>query len=283
VNSGGLLRRGIQIAVRSVGVGAALACFTLAAFVLTKPPRAAPPYVPPAAPSPASVPVERLLPAATGSPDVTALFVGDGYTAQFPGVPKSPSFATQACVTLKLVCNLDGQDLTGYQADGHGAAPGFMPYPSRLAVDAGKYTADLVVISGGREDLAGAGDEEAIVQAYLGSVRQAYPAAKIVVLEPFWSSFQPPDPILELRREVRRAAGANDVLYLRTSGWLSEDGIDKDGVHPNAEGHRELAEHLVTAFGETHLLAGLGGATTTTASPSTPAAATTSDGTSRQQ
>jgi lysophospholipase L1-like esterase len=243
----------MAIAVRFVSVVVALACLAFATFTLFAPRARSYAYVP--APG-----VQHTAAALTfGSHTPTALFVGDSYTAGALGITSLETFPGQTCNALGLTCNLDGEGSTGYQSDGHKLSRRFSPYQGRLKDDAKLYEADLVVVSGGRNDIGEPGSEFVAARTYFRSVRQAYPKARLVVVEPFWTSRTPPVLVRRLRADVRRAAHSVGAVYLPSNGWLKKGSVAYDGVHPNREGHRQLAERLTTALRASGVLEQLAG------------------------
>jgi lysophospholipase L1-like esterase len=242
----------MPIIIRASAVLLSLACVAFTIFTLLSPRQVPALYsTPPAA--------LGILAAATARSDPpSVLFVGDSYTAGALGITTAQTFPRQTCLTLGLTCNLDAEGSTGYQADGRKLDRSFRPYAGRLSDDKMLYEADLVVISGGRNDVGSPGDEFRAVRTYLQRVRAAYPHAKLVVLEPFWTKRHAPQPITAIRRAVEQAASQLGASYLPTDGWLTKAGVAGDGVHPNREGHRQIAVRLIEALRRSGTLDGLG-------------------------
>jgi lysophospholipase L1-like esterase len=242
----------MTIAVRFVSAVVALACVAFAVFTLLSPRALSETYVPPA-----GLPATGALASTDRAP--TALFVGDSYTAGTLGITAYQTFPQLTCNTLGLTCNLDGEGSTGYQADGHKISDAFRPYADRLAHDVKNYEADLVIVSGGRNDIGEPGSEYKAAHTYFLAVQRAYPQARLVVVEPFWTSKAPPLTVRRLRADVRRAAHAVGAVYLPTNGWLTKGSVASDGVHPNREGHRQLAARLTTSLRSSGALEQLAG------------------------
>lgn len=177
-------------------------------------------------------------PAARGRP--TALFVGDSYISSTPD-----NFACQTARRLGWSCVVDAIGGTGYA--------GARAYPGRLADDVARYRPDWVVVTGGRNDSQ---DEDAPAAAdrYLTDVRDAFPDAGLVVVGPFWDDSRPPASVLRLRDQLRTTAGRLGARFVDPleDRWITEENagryIGADGVHPNAAGHRYLAERLAAAL-----------------------------------
>jgi lysophospholipase L1-like esterase len=232
----------MAIAVRIMSAVVALACVAFAVFTLLSPRAVSQTYVP--APGVAAAAAAL----GAGGDGASALFVGDSYTAGALGITSNQTFPQLTCNAIGLICNLDGEGSTGYQADGHKLSRRFTPYRDRLAGDVQNYEADLVIVSGGRNDIGAPGSEYQAAHRYFQAVKAAYPHARLVVVEPFWTSKNPPLLVRRLRADVRRAAHAVGALYLPTNGWLTKGSVAGDGVHPNLAGHRQLAERLATSL-----------------------------------
>ncbi|TQS42431.1 SGNH/GDSL hydrolase family protein [Cryptosporangium phraense] len=216
-------------------------------FVLFAPPKDPPPYTSP----------PGFDDAATASPSAqpAALFVGDDYAAGTrndgpSGSDDEATFARLTADALGWAANVDAQNGTGYLVK---AGTGTAPFAGRLASDKKAFTADYVIISGGRHDLDQSTGElpdgyENAVRAYLRDVRIAYPKAKVVALAPFWPGTDPPEALVDARLVVKEAAAATGVVYVNTQGWVSESGIGPDGSHPTAAGQKAIAQRLEEAL-----------------------------------
>lgn len=176
-----------------------------------------------------------------------ALFVGDSYTAGGGEVKASGTFASLTCDRMGWTCYKDAQGGTGYTTDGKVNDPTFTPYLARLGHTRASLRPDVVVVSGGRNDIGAAG-ERAATRRYMAAVHTAFPKARLVVLSPFWNDDRPPPVLVEVREAVRAAAARQRADWVDTTGWLSPRLMGRDGVHPTAEGHYALAARLVTVL-----------------------------------
>jgi lysophospholipase L1-like esterase len=110
---------------------------------------------------------------------------------------------------------------------------------------------DLILINLGGNDLTEpVVSDEAFGAAYtqfLADVRQFNPEARIVVVQPF-GIFDGTMPVFPRATrdavEARRAAGDERIYYVDAYGWLGK-GDFSDIAHPNARGHRRVAEQIL--------------------------------------
>ncbi|MBK7625578.1 MAG: SGNH/GDSL hydrolase family protein [Kineosporiaceae bacterium] len=140
---------------------------------------------------------------------------------------------------LGWVASLDAQGGTGYLNAGRSNSPKFTPFKGRLASDVGQFRPDLVVIDGGRNDRwAKPDDLVAAARAYLRSVRQARPQARIIVVLPTFLSRRLNVEAEVTRVAIRSAAVAEQVaivdpLAAGIADRADEPGlVSSDGVHP---------------------------------------------------
>jgi lysophospholipase L1-like esterase len=183
--------------------------------------------------------------------DPSALFLGDSYTA---GTGATGVTTGEACLTanaLGWVCNLDAQGGTGF-VTGAPSSAGFGALPTRLTATHSAKLADIIIIDAGRND----GDQDpakvqTAIRNYLHAVRQAWPLAKLVVVEPYYmgqaASPLSPATLAVLRAQTKRAGGV--LVDPIGEGWikrsLTAKMTIKDGIHPTPAGHRYIARHLV--------------------------------------
>lgn len=110
---------------------------------------------------------------------------------------------------------------------------------------AAPWEPQVVVINQGTNDflLADPMTIETAYLEYLRKVRQRYPDAQMIALEPvgfFGAGTTASEPI---QRAVA-AFGDDRVDYVSTRGWTEAQDFT-EGIHPNTEGHRKMAERLV--------------------------------------
>ncbi|WP_329116962.1 GDSL-type esterase/lipase family protein [Streptomyces sp. NBC_01465] len=102
--------------------------------------------------------------------------------------------------------------------------------------------ADVVVVNQGTNDAASApADFRAAYLTYLRQLRSAAPHARILALRPFNGTHA--DDIAAVVAQL----ADNHVEFVYTVGWLSPaDGDFHGDVHPSEQGHRKVADHLLT-------------------------------------
>lgn len=107
---------------------------------------------------------------------------------------------------------------------------------------------DVVIVSGGRNDLGrnSTAELEAPVADFYTELRAALPDARIVVTSPIWDDPPPPRALLELSDIVQREAARVGAEYLDLGDPLEgrPELIAPDGLHPNEEGLRVIAERI---------------------------------------
>ena len=127
---------------------------------------------------------------------------------------------------------------------------GYATSPDYAAVipEAVSHEPDIVVVSGGRNDLAGgtiADIEPAVVEFY-SQLRDALPDARIIVTSPLWDEAPTPPELVELRHIVEREAERVGAEYVDLGDMFEgrADLIAADGLHPNEEGLQLIAERI---------------------------------------
>ncbi|KRE25899.1 SGNH/GDSL hydrolase family protein [Agromyces sp. Soil535] len=110
---------------------------------------------------------------------------------------------------------------------------------------------DIVIVTMGLNDNfsmpAGAGDIQAAIDADLERLREELPAARLVVVEPFWYTDERPDSvdrIIGWVEDAARRVGADHIDG--ASHWLEghPEWMAADGIHPNDEGYAEIARRM---------------------------------------
>ncbi|MFJ2552045.1 SGNH/GDSL hydrolase family protein [Microbacterium sp. NPDC087591] len=94
------------------------------------------------------------------------------------------------------------------------------------------------------------------ITADLTRLRDALPAARIIVVEPFWYTDERPDSVATIIDWVEDAASAIDADWIPgASRWLDghhagadESWMAADGIHPSDIGYRHLAEQMDAAL-----------------------------------
>lgn len=185
--------------------------------------------------------------AAPGRSDpATAVIIGDSYTAGAVGVTPYPE---ATCTALGWICNIDAEGGTGYLASGHANSEAFTAYLGRLGTTGQEYTADYVVVTGGRNDIGGnSAAQETATREYYRQVRAVYPRATIVAVQPFWGDENRPANLLRLQQDIRRAAAGVDAYWIPTAGWLNPTLIGPDHIHPTVAGSKRITRKMIAAL-----------------------------------
>lgn len=152
------------------------------------------------------------------------------------------SYSAQTAMRLGAAWRQVGFGATGLAQAGFGGAP-----PALESLDffyhgcpRDDWQPDLVVINQGtNESTMSAESYQPLYSSYLSKVREAYPKAKIVALEPF-SGAQ--GPAIEQAVYEARKAGDKQIYFIDTTGWYSGD------VHPNLTASPELSKKLSAAL-----------------------------------
>ena len=257
------LRRGAQVLV-AVVVVAAIAVTALVIYDSRTP------ASPGAAPQIASS-VDSS--SAAGTATRSMLYIGDSYTA---GPTGQPEFG-YTCLTANALgdnCNISAIAGTGYINGGPGHrlpnVPGASNVPStslpeRLPELREKYSADIIVLDAGRNDLPYG--PEALTNALLytvGLAQQTWRGAQIVVIAP-WFIFRPriavptgngsTTPVGDyISSRMRKLPQFDDVIFIDPArlGWFAGESTkpitDPDGIHPTVQGYQQTARLLAGAL-----------------------------------
>lgn len=104
---------------------------------------------------------------------------------------------------------------------------------------------DIILVSGGRND-GEASVTNAAATLYL-ALDDASPGARIIAVSPLWDDSDVPADLAGTKQGVSVAASRAGVGYLDIGQPLAgrADLIADDGVNPNAEGHRAIAEAVI--------------------------------------
>lgn len=185
-----------------------------------------------------------------------ALFIGDSYTQGTGASDPLNSWAKVASQYLGWSMRNVAAGGTGYvtSLEGDiatvGCAQDVCPdYAQQLEDAAKRYDPDVVVIAGGRNDLAKQGIEAAAASLFKRA-QALFPDAEIVVVSPVWDDDQPPGDYPALVAAVEGAASEAGVQFVDVGEPLvgEMDLLAADGVHPNDAGHEALAEAFAEAY-----------------------------------
>ncbi|MFF4271917.1 GDSL-type esterase/lipase family protein [Streptomyces sp. NPDC001536] len=108
--------------------------------------------------------------------------------------------------------------------------------------------ADVIVVNQGTNDTAWGPDEfRAAYRAYLDRLRTAAPHARILALRPFNGTHAK-----DIAAVVAELSDAR-TEFVDTTDWISAaDGDFNGAVHPSVQGHRKVAERLITLLAKEH-------------------------------
>lgn len=198
------------------------------------------------APAPTASPTAVAQPTA-GDSRPTAVFIGDSYTVGTATPVAGSGFpAMLGDVRGWDVVNL-GVAGTGYstgQPDGLCPPSGCNAYVGMLpaAVEA---SPDIVVVSGGRNDLSRPHLEQAVI-VFFTELRRQLPTARLVVTSPLWDDSHAPDALVTLREQVEREATRVGAEHLDLGDLFLDrpELIAYDDLHPNEQGLALIAQRI---------------------------------------
>ncbi|MGM1028361.1 MAG: GDSL-type esterase/lipase family protein [Actinomycetota bacterium] len=201
------------------------------------------------APTPTASPSIAELSASStpGDSRPTAVFIGDSYTV---GTGTSLS-GTGFPAILGELRGWSVQNLaiagTGYSTgrpDGLCPQSGCTSYVGMLPA-AAEANPDIVIVSGGRNDLNRSHLEPAVVTFYT-ELRRQLPTARLVVTSPLWDDGPTPDELITLREQVEREATRVGAEYIDLGDMFLDrpDLIASDELHPNEEGLALIAQRI---------------------------------------
>lgn len=136
---------------------------------------------------------------------------------------------------------------TGYatgRADGRCPAAGCTAYIGVLP-DAVAHDPEIVVVSGGRNDLGRPHLDQA-VSVFYRELRAQLPDARIVVTSPLWDDSITPAALIDLRAVVEREAAAIGAEHLDLGDLFRDrpELIASDDLHPNEAGLELIATRI---------------------------------------
>ena len=207
----------------------ALACAALVAAIILWPRDAGAPRSSGSAATPTS----------SGSAQPVAVFIGDSYTVGTGTSLRGSGFTA-------ILGAARGWEAINLAVAGTGYATS--PDYAAVIPVAVSHEPEIVVVSGGRNDLAGgtiADIEPAVVEFY-SQLRDALPDARIIVTSPLWDEAPTPPELVELRHIVEREAERVGAEYVDLGDMFEgrTDLIAADGLHPNEEGLQLIAERI---------------------------------------
>jgi lysophospholipase L1-like esterase len=193
------------------------------------------------------------LPAPPTSPTpqtVTALFVGDSYTE---GVglasPREERWSSLVAARLGWSEVNAGCSGSGYTRRGLTCGNTFAErIPSLSSIDA-----DVVLIWGGVND-AGASSDDAASAARdtIAAYARAFPDAELVIINAMYFATPEPSSVTAINSALAAAAQEPSGRWIDIGPILAEDPslLGPDGLHPNAQGHRAIADAVLAVLAE---------------------------------
>ncbi len=180
----------------------------------------------------------------------TAVFIGDSYTAGTGG---------EGTRWTTLVAQREGwQEVnlgypgTGYAKDFHAPSCPDDGCPDYLGVVSRAIAAHpaIVVVSGGRNDLADPDAATANISKIFEQLHRGLPQARVIAISPFYDDRRYPTGLRTLGSKVRTAVEAVGGEYVDVGSPLqdSPDLLSDGGVNPNAAGYRALAAAVSSAL-----------------------------------
>ncbi len=194
----------------------------------------------------------------TTSTRPVVVFLGDSITAGGSASATLLRWSSLVAAQKGWLENNMARGGTGYvQTSGpSGCGLAYCPSIREMAAQAVAAQADVVVVSGGRNDLAAYGTNPAAVQQAIAdtfaTLRAGLPHATIIAVTPLWDASTPSTKFPTMGQWIQdagTAAGATVVPDAWT--WLvgHPEWISADKVHPNDLGHQQIAQHVLAALG----------------------------------
>ncbi|GAA2418892.1 SGNH/GDSL hydrolase family protein [Actinomadura vinacea] len=211
----------------------------------------------------AGEPTRRSSPVAAGAKPVAAatpvvMFLGDSYTVGERGSLPEYTYAAATARLLGWQPVLAGRGGTGFLAGGQVQQSFGTLYESQLGW---RPAPDLLIVSGGHNDWSYPPPQvAAAARELLERARQRWPNTRIALLGPIWGSQAPPRGALAVRDALRGVADQLGMPFIDpiAEQWITGNRahgtgnasrfIQRDGTHPNQEGHRYLATRLVESL-----------------------------------
>jgi lysophospholipase L1-like esterase len=177
------------------------------------------------------------------------LTMGRGPQSEWPRLSDGRrAYAFQTAELLNAAPFIVGFGRLGITVGGNGGVPRAIESFPFVYQDVPKERLQpvAVVIALGANDAKAKADQFlADYLDYVAAVREAYPVAHIFCMRPLNGTHAK-----EILAAVERLAATDDkkVHYADTSGWIDPKTDTTDGLHPNVEGHRCVAEKLAVVI-----------------------------------
>jgi lysophospholipase L1-like esterase len=196
-------------------------------------------------------------PAATATPvrAPIVMFLGDSYTTGGTKTLPERAYAADTARDLGWQVIIGGLGGTGFVAPGATHEPFDVLFERQLAW---RPEPDMLIIAGGHNDRPYAPSRVAVAaEGLLNKIRQLWPGTRLLLIGPMWGNGAPDASVLEIRDALRAVARAFKIPFIDPLGakWITGDRvgrygnagqyIQRDGVHPNVDGHKYLSTRLV--------------------------------------
>lgn len=185
-----------------------------------------------------------------GAPQPVAAFIGDSYTIGAGASAQDKQWTTIVSNRLGWIQHNFGNGGTGYITVSTKGGPNYLGVLDDVAAS----NPDLVVVSGGQNDMARFGDDEsavsqAITDTYSG-LRQRLPDTRIIAIGPSVPG-SITATVIAFDRDVQNAAstvGAQYISLLTPIPAIQQWMVLADGVHVNDSGHQAIADKVVSSL-----------------------------------
>lgn len=183
---------------------------------------------------------------------VEAAFIGDSYTAGAGATEDAKRWST-------LVAEAQGWEETNLAFGGTGYATAvdgetamdacgadYCPSYAEVIPKVAEASPEVVVVSGGRNDVGRGIDYESI-SAFYRDLRSALPDAQIVAVSPVWDAREAPAELSAIADAVSEAVTAVGGTYVDVGQPFAgkPEVITDDNVHPNDDGYQLLATAVI--------------------------------------
>ena len=177
---------------------------------------------------------------------VVAAFLGDSFTAGV-GASQGGGYADLLVRNMNWQAKMFAQGGTGYTNPGQPAEKE-TAFPERVpAVVAA--APNVVIVQGGINDGSPQATAEAAEETFT-ALRAGLPQAKIIAVGPVVAPKFPASKVEPIRDVIAAAAAKHGVTFVDpiAEGWLANEQLFFDGVHPTQEGHAIIATKIREAL-----------------------------------
>ena len=186
------------------------------------------------------------------------MFLGDSYTVGERGSQPEYTYAAATARLLGWQPVLAGRGGTGFVAGSQRRQSFGTLFESQLGW---RPAPDLLIVSGGHNDWSYPPQQvAAAAQELLERARGRWPDSRMVLIGPIWGNQTPPRGAVAVRDALREVARRLQIPFVDpiAERWFTGNRahgtgnaaryIQRDGTHPNQEGHRYLATRLVESL-----------------------------------